>query len=48
MSFARRAADRVVMLADGTIVEQGPPEDFFDHPRTQRARDFLAGLGADR
>lgn len=47
MSFARRAADRVVMLADGVIVEQGRPEDFFDHPRTQRARDFLAGLGAD-
>ena len=38
MSFARRVADRVVFMADGQIVEEGGPDEFFDHPRTQRAR----------
>nr|WP_275452044.1 MULTISPECIES: amino acid ABC transporter ATP-binding protein [Protofrankia] len=42
MGFARRAADRVVFMADGGILEEGAPADFFDSPRTQRARDFLA------
>lgn len=42
MGFARRAADRVVFMADGQIVEQGAPAAFFDDPQTDRARDFLA------
>ncbi|MFE3451658.1 amino acid ABC transporter ATP-binding protein [Nonomuraea sp. NPDC059194] len=42
MGFARRAADRVVFMADGQIVEQGAPATFFDDPQTDRARDFLA------
>ncbi|GAA2787071.1 amino acid ABC transporter ATP-binding protein [Nonomuraea dietziae] len=42
MGFARRAADRVVFMADGQIVEQGAPAAFFDRPQTDRARDFLA------
>jgi len=42
MGFARSAADRVVFMADGRIVEQGPPEEFFAEPRTERARAFLA------
>ena len=42
MGFARRAANRVVFMADGEIVEQAPPNDFFDHPRSERARDFLS------
>lgn len=42
MGFARRAAERVVFMADGAIVEEAPPAEFFDHPRTDRARDFLA------
>ncbi|WP_084958569.1 amino acid ABC transporter ATP-binding protein [Thermoactinospora rubra] len=42
MGFARRAADRVVFMADGRVVEQGPPAAFFDGPQTDRARDFLA------
>ncbi|MGO4955665.1 amino acid ABC transporter ATP-binding protein [Luteococcus sp. Sow4_B9] len=46
MSFARRAADRIVFLADGKILEEGAPEDFFASPRTPRARDFLANLQA--
>ncbi|WP_284346905.1 amino acid ABC transporter ATP-binding protein [Frankia sp. Cppng1_Ct_nod] len=42
MGFARRAADRVVFMADGRILEEGTPEVFFGSPGTQRARDFLA------
>ncbi|MEV2270009.1 amino acid ABC transporter ATP-binding protein [Nonomuraea africana] len=42
MGFARRAADRVVFMADGQIVEEGAPAAFFDHPQTNRAGDFLA------
>jgi glutamate transport system ATP-binding protein len=42
MGFARRAADRVVFMADGEIVEQAPPSEFFAAPRSDRARDFLA------
>ncbi len=42
MGFARRAADRVIFMADGGILEEGTPASFFDSPRTQRARDFLA------
>ena len=44
MNFARRVADRVVFMADGTIVEEGAPDEFFDHPTTQRARDFLDSI----
>ena len=44
MNFARRVADRVVFMADGQIVEEGAPDEFFDHPRTQRARDFLNSI----
>ena len=41
MGFARRAADRVVVLADGRIVEEGPPEAVLDHPRHERTQHFL-------
>ena len=44
MGFARRVADRVVFMADGQIVEEGAPDAFFDHPQTQRARDFLDSI----
>lgn len=44
MNFARRVADRVVFMADGVIVEEGSPEEFFDHPTSQRARDFLDSI----
>ncbi len=44
MNFARRVADRVVFMADGQIVEEGSPDEFFDHPKTQRARDFLDSI----
>lgn len=41
MGFARQAADRIVFMADGRIIEQNDPATFFAHPRSQRARDFL-------
>ncbi len=41
MGFARRTADRVVVLAAGRIVEQGPPEQVLDHPQTPRTKKFL-------
>ena len=44
MNFARRVADRVVFMADGQIVEEGTPAEFFDHPKTQRAHDFLDSI----
>ena len=44
MGFARRAADRVVFMADGEIVEQNTPEEFFTHPRSDRAKDFLSKI----
>ena len=42
MGFARHAADRVVFMADGQLIEEAPPAEFFAKPRTERARDFLA------
>ena len=44
ISFARQAADRVVFLRHGQIVEQGPPEQVIDDPREQATRDFLARI----
>jgi len=44
MGFARKAADRVVFMADGRIVEQAPPQDFFTKPRSDRAKDFLSKI----
>jgi glutamate transport system ATP-binding protein len=44
MGFARRAADRVVFMADGQILEDAAPETFFSAPRTDRAREFLSKI----
>jgi glutamate transport system ATP-binding protein len=44
MGFARRAADRVVFMADGQIVEEAPPEEFFANPTSERAKDFLSKI----
>ncbi|MYM19954.1 ATP-binding cassette domain-containing protein [Brevibacterium sp. 5221] len=44
MGFARKAANRVVFMADGEIVEVAGPEEFFTHPRSERARDFLSKI----
>ena len=44
MGFARKAADRVVFMADGKIVEQATPEEFFTNPQSDRAKDFLGKI----
>ena len=44
MGFARTAADRVVFMADGAIVEENTPEEFFTRPQSARAKDFLGKI----
>ena len=44
MGFARKAADRVLFMADGRILEDAPPASFFDDPKTDRAKDFLSKI----
>jgi glutamate transport system ATP-binding protein len=44
MGFARHAANRVVFMADGQLVEEAPPEQFFANPKTDRAKDFLSKI----
>jgi polar amino acid transport system ATP-binding protein len=44
MGFARRAANRVVFMDEGQIVEQNAPAEFFDAPQTERARTFVAAV----
>ena len=44
MGFARKAADRIVFMADGQILEENTPDEFFGHPKTERAKDFLSKI----
>jgi glutamate transport system ATP-binding protein len=44
MGFARTAADRVLFMADGAIVEENTPEEFFTNPQSERAKDFLGKI----
>ncbi len=44
VGFARQVADRVVLMADGQVVEEAPPERFFDHPQHERSRQFLSQI----
>ncbi|ALU22323.1 glutamate ABC transporter ATP-binding protein [Corynebacterium pseudotuberculosis] len=44
MGFARKAADRVLFMADGLIVEDSDPESFFTSPQSDRAKDFLGKI----
>jgi glutamate transport system ATP-binding protein len=44
MGFARTAANRVVFMADGAIVEENTPEEFFTNPKSDRAKDFLGKI----
>ncbi|MFE6610779.1 amino acid ABC transporter ATP-binding protein [Amycolatopsis sp. NPDC057786] len=44
MGFARRAANRVVFMSDGEIVEDSTPDEFFTKPKTDRAKDFLGKI----
>jgi glutamate transport system ATP-binding protein len=44
MGFARTAANRVVFMADGAIVEENTPDEFFTNPKSDRAKDFLSKI----
>jgi glutamate transport system ATP-binding protein len=44
MGFARRAANRVVFMSEGQIVEQNTPQEFFTNPKSSRAKDFLGKI----
>ena len=48
MSFARAVADRVIFIDQGAIVEEGTPEEIFEHPRKERTRKFLETFTFDR
>ncbi len=48
MQFARAVADRVIFLEDGTIKEEGSPEEFFNSPKTERAKEFLQTFTFER
>ena len=44
MGFARQAADRVIFMDAGQIVEQNTPVEFFNNPKSERAKDFLSKI----
>ena len=44
MGFAKQVADRVIFMDDGTIVEEGTPEHFFENPENERTRAFLSKI----
>ena len=44
MGFAREVADRVIFMSDGYIVEEGKPEDLFEHPQQERTKKFLQSV----
>jgi glutamate transport system ATP-binding protein len=44
MGFARKAADRVIFMADGEVVEEATPEQFFTNPQSARAKEFLSKI----
>jgi polar amino acid transport system ATP-binding protein len=46
MLFAREAADRIVFMDQGVVVEEGPPEEILDRPRGERLRAFLSRFRA--
>ena len=47
MGFAREVADRVVFMDGGVIVEEGTPEEVFDHPKSERTREFLGNIAGE-
>ena len=44
MGFARQVADRVIFMADGQILEEGAPEEFFERPKNERLKSFLGKI----
>ena len=45
INFARNVSDRIVFMADGLIVEEGPASELVDNPRSERTRAFLSNIG---
>ena len=44
MGFAREVSSRVIFMGDGRILEEGPPEQLFSAPKTERLRSFLSAV----
>jgi ABC-type polar amino acid transport system ATPase subunit len=44
MGFAREVADRVIFMGDGVIIEEGPPDEFFNHPKNERTQQFIKSV----
>jgi general L-amino acid transport system ATP-binding protein len=44
VGFAREVADRVVLMSDGVLVEEGTPEAFFSNPKEERTKKFLSQI----
>jgi putative glutamine transport system ATP-binding protein len=44
MGFARQVADRVIFMDNGILVEEAPPEEFFEHPKNERTVAFLSKI----
>lgn len=47
MTFARQVADKVILMADGFVVEEGTPQEIFDSPKEERTKQFLARISDD-
>jgi putative amino-acid transport system ATP-binding protein len=47
MQFAKEVADKVIFMADGHIVEQGSPEQIFNHPQDVKLKKFLKNVGIE-
>ena len=44
MSFAREAANKILFMNDGIILEEGTPEEIFEHPKNDRTKEFLSSI----
>ena len=44
MGFAKEVADRIIFMDESVIVEDAPPEEFFNHPKSDRAKKFLSKM----
>ena len=48
INFAKNVSDRIIFMADGVIVEEGPAAELIDNPRNERTKAFLANISKDR
>jgi len=42
MGFAKEVGDRILFMDDGQVMEQGTPDEIFNHPKSERTKDFLS------